>query len=118
MKELLDLSLDLVKSKRTHFSFILKKNRIVAIGEEQRGKTHPLAQKFGYKYPTIHSELDAFRKLSLEDRNAKLMLVNTRISPTGNIGMARPCRHCRGWIEEIFGEIWFTNQDGVLEKYA
>jgi len=103
--------------ERTHYSFVLRKNKVLALGKEYRGKTHPLAMKYGYKYPTIHSELDAFRQLHKADlRDGSLVLVNTRISSTGVLGMARPCKYCIGWVTEIFDEIWYTNQEGVLVK--
>jgi hypothetical protein len=103
--------------ERTHYSFVLRKNKVLALGKEYRGKTHPLAMKYGYKYPTIHSELDAFRQLHKADlRDGSLVLVNTRISSTGVLGMARPCRYCMGWVQEIFDEIWYTNQEGLLVK--
>jgi hypothetical protein len=101
---------------RTHFSFVLRKNKVLAVGQEHRGKTHPLALKYGYKYPTIHSELDAFRQLHKADIRDSLVLVNTRISTTGVVGMSRPCKYCIGWVTEIFDEIWYTNQEGVLVK--
>lgn len=103
--------------ERTHYSFVLRKNKVLALGKEYRGKTHPLAMKYGYKYPTIHSELDAFRQLHKSDlRDGSLVLVNTRISSTGVFGMARPCKYCIGWVTEIFNEIWYTNQEGILVK--
>ena len=103
-------------TERTHFSYVLKKNKVLAVGQERRGKTHPLAAKYGYKYPTIHSELDAFRQLHKSDIRDSLVLVNTRISSTGVLGMSRPCKYCIGWVTEIFDEIWYTNTEGVLEK--
>jgi pyrimidine deaminase RibD-like protein len=100
---------------RTHYSVILHRNKIVAIGEENRKKTHPQAKKLGYKYPTIHSELAAF--MELDKALAKdAVLVNLRISPTGQAGMAKPCRYCLGWVTEMFKEVWYTNQDGILVK--
>lgn len=113
-----DYLLDVCKAdiERTHYSFVLRKNKIIAMGKEQRGKTHPLAMKYGYKYPTIHSELDAFRQLNKIDIRDSLVLVNTRISNTGVFGMSRPCKYCIGWVTNIFSEIWYTNQEGVLVK--
>lgn len=115
MDRVLDLAREMLRENRTHFSFIIKKNKIVSIGEEQRAKTHPLARDFGYKYPTIHSELDAYIKVP-KDKRDDLILVNTRVSPTGKLGMSRPCPYCLGWVLDAFNEIWFTNQNGILEK--
>lgn len=101
---------------RTHYSYILRKNKVIAVGKEQRSKTHPLAAQYGYKYPTIHSELDAFRQLHKQDIRDSLILVNARISTTGVVGMAKPCKYCIGWVTKIFDEIWYTNPEGVLVK--
>jgi len=100
--------------ERTHYSIVLHKNKIVAVGTENRGKTHPKAKALGYKYPTIHSELAAY--IELEQDPAKCILVNLRVSPTGKIGMARPCRYCLGWVTEMFGSVWYTDQHGLFQK--
>lgn len=115
MEKILELAQGFLRSSRTHFSFVLQKNRIVSIGEEKRHKTHTLANELGYKYPTIHSELDALIKIP-KDKRHNLVLVNTRVSPTGVLGMSKPCVYCMGWVMETFDEIYFTNQNGILEK--
>lgn len=115
MDKILELARGFLRDNRTHFSFVLRKNKIVSIGEEKRHKTHTLADELGYKYPTIHSELDAYTKIPKNNRDG-LVLVNTRVSPTGRLGMSRPCVYCMGWVVEVFDEIYFTNQDGILEK--
>ena len=102
---------------RTHISFVLHKQKLLCAGIEQRNKTHTLAQKYGYKYPTIHSELDAYNKLTRNERTLPLVLVNARVSVTGKIGMARPCKYCMGWVDALFDEIWYTNEEGVLVKH-
>ena len=114
----LELAKSLADSEgRKHLSFILHKNKIVSIGQENRDKTHPQAVKLGYKYPTIHSELDAYNRLCRSRLGDKLTLINTRVSPTGRIGMSRPCKYCMGWVVSLFDDVWYTNQDGVLVRH-
>jgi hypothetical protein len=114
---ILELAKSFADDTRTHLSFILSKNKIVSIGQENREKTHPRAVQLGYMYPTIHSELDAFNRLSKSRRSDKLILVNTRVSPTKKLGMSKPCRYCMPWVQTLFEEVWYTNQDGVLVKH-
>lgn len=102
-------------TSRTHYSIITHRNKIVSVGQENRKKTHPRAKKLGYKYPTIHSELAAF--MELDKTLAKdCVLINLRITPTGQVGMAKPCKYCHGWVTEVFKEVWYTNQDGIFVK--
>jgi hypothetical protein len=103
-------------SIRTHYSILLDRGRVVSVGEENRAKTHPLAAKKGYKYPTIHSELSALINIDKDVDPRDCTLVNLRISPTGNIGMSRPCKYCIGWCCETFKDIWYTNENGVLVR--
>lgn len=81
-----------------HFSFLLRKKNIVAIGQNNIYKTHPLANNVGYKWPTIHSELSAIvayqdaRKITdLSD----LTMVNFRFLKDGTLSVSRPCVYCR-----------------------
>ena len=95
-----------------HYSFILKKNRIVSVGFNRYNKTHPILKKFNYpKYSGIHSEISAILKNGLTDC-AGMTMVNTRIN-NGRFDNAAPCKYCAGMIEEMnFKDIIFTNKNG------
>lgn len=101
---------------RTHYSIILRDGLIVGIGKENRKKTHPLAAKKGYKYPTIHSELAALIDLGKTVNPKDCALINFRLTPSGVIGMAKPCKYCLGWCCETFKEIWYTDTQGNLVR--
>jgi hypothetical protein len=102
---------------RTHFSFITKKNKVIAMGAENRGKTHPKLHSLGYPYPTIHSEFDAYRRVRKADRS-ELTLYNIRVSSNGTIGMSKPCKYCLPWVIDAFKHIYYTNERGELLKYV
>jgi hypothetical protein len=105
------------REDRTHHSLILYKNKIISHGTEDRAKTHPLAKEMGYPYPTIHSEFDAYRQLTKKQKSLRGMtLMNFRISPTKKLGMSKPCKYCMPWVCELFDEVWYTNDKGVLVK--
>jgi len=115
LNDLLKLARLFPPKERTHYSVVLHGNRIMACGEENRKKTHPKAKKLGYKYPTIHSELAAF--MAIDKSIAKeCTLINMRITPTGSVGMSKPCPYCLGWVSEVFKDVWYTNQDGVFVR--
>lgn len=115
-KEMLDRIAGLPLASRTHFSFITKKNRVIAMGVENRGKTHPQVRILGYPYPTIHSEFDAYRRVMKKDRSG-LTLYNIRVSASGSIGMSKPCKYCMPWVMDAFDYIYYTNEKGELTKY-
>lgn len=116
LADLIKLAKIFPPDKRTHYSILIERGKIVAVGEENRAKTHPLAMRKGYKYPTIHSELSALINIDKGVDPRSCTLINFRVSPTGVIGMARPCKYCIGWCCETFKDIWYTNENGILVK--
>lgn len=101
--------------EKAHISLILRKNELLAIGNNE-WKTHPKAIELGYKYPWLHSELDAYTKLKNKNLD-KLTLVNLRFSKTGKLGMAKPCKYCMPWCQQIFNTILYSNENGNIDIY-
>jgi hypothetical protein len=99
--------------QKKHVSFVLYKNRVVSVGRNVF-KTHPLAKEYGYQFNEMHSELDAFRKIPYNFRSKKLTLVNVRYNKFGKLRMSKPCEHCAPWCREVFHEIYYTTDDGVV----
>jgi deoxycytidylate deaminase len=107
-----------------HFSFIMDKSRILAIGLNSM-KTHPLNLKYNYvnknkeKISNIvgtHSELSAVIKLGEEDCSG-LMIVNTRINRNNKLDYSAPCNGCSDMIKQLnFKEVWYSNANGLFEK--
>ena len=117
MKNILDyaypICLDIPRQKK-HVSLILHKNQIVSVGMN-KFKTHPKAHKIGYRFGEMHSELDAFQKIQKKYRGKKLQLINVRFNRFGQMRMARPCVLCMPWCLEVFDEIYYTTDDGIVK---
>lgn len=107
-----------------HFSFILNKKRIVAIGLNQR-KTHPVNLKnrkvsiiTGEDFSEqkhICSEFSAINKLKrLTNINTKkCVLVNLRFDRNKKLAFAKPCMSCKSLLKfHKFKTVWWTNNDG------
>ena len=105
------ISMALNRQKK-HASLIIYKRKIIAIGQNIF-KTHPDTIRLGYKFGEMHSELDAFRKVSKKFRNKKLILVNVRFNRFGEFRNSKPCPVCSKWCSEIFHKIYYTTNDGL-----
>jgi hypothetical protein len=106
------MSMAMLRQKK-HISLIIHKKEIIAIGQNEY-KTHPQSVKLGYKYPEMHSELDAFRKVPRSMRDKKLILLNFRFNRFGNYRNAKPCPVCSKWCKDIFHDIYYTTDDGII----
>jgi hypothetical protein len=100
-----------VNRDRAHVSLIVRKNQLLAVGTNN-WKTHPKTVEFGYMYPYLHSELDAFRKIKVPQD--KLVLYNYRFSKTGKLGMSKPCKFCMPWCSHVFDRIVYSNEEGKI----
>ncbi len=111
----------LPKSSKPHFSFLIhKRGRILSFGWNNGHKTSPLANKFGMRYDSIHSELAAIKNMNFPpDFLKKLRLVNIRFKKSGDLGYARPCKSCQELIL-TFGirVVYYTNEAGIFVKEA
>lgn len=79
-----------------HFSFLFRRNNLAAIGFNKPNKTHPLSNKFGYRFNCIHSELDVllnFEKPLKELKNYELL--NIRLDRNGDVKLSKPCKFCQ-----------------------
>jgi hypothetical protein len=104
--------------KFVHFSYIFRRNKLLAMGVNQPRNFSPkvlrLAQKYdvdGFKkWPAIHSEIDALHKLIGKVHiGPELDMVNVRLSSSGLL-ISKPCERCRP-ILDAFGirVSWSTN---------
>lgn len=99
------------KTKR-HVSIIVSGKSIIAIGENGR-KTHTLAKQSGYRHYSVHSEIDAYSKVRY--RNQKMTLLNFRFNRAGQLRNSRPCDICMAWCLEVFDEIWYSTEKGMVK---
>lgn len=109
-----------------HFSFILSKKKIIAIGVNKQ-KTHPLNLKFNFVNKKnikindvvgIHSELNALIKLGTDDVNG-LVLVNTRVNRNNQIDFSMPCKGCQSFLKTLdFKKIFYSTKHGDFAQFV
>lgn len=92
-------NMDLAKFRCKHFSFLLRKNKILSVGVNQQYKTHPLAAKYGHRFSSIHSEVHAISnwKHSLHE----CILLNIRLDKWGNLRYSEPCPYCKKFLNDL-----------------
>ena len=131
LEDIAESLLDWQNNKRCqHFSFILCKKRIVAIGSN-RLKTHPINLKNRKISQTTGddisdqkftcSEFNAIRKLkTLTNIDTKrCVIVNIRYDRTGKLAQAKPCMSCQNLLRYFeFKKIVWTNIEGKYEEVA
>lgn len=108
-----------------HFSFILNKKKILAIGVN-RQKTHPFNLKFNFvnrrNMPIndlvgVHSELNALIRLGTDDVSG-LTLVNTRVNRNNQIDFSMPCTGCQSFLRTLdFKRVYYSTKDGNFERF-
>jgi hypothetical protein len=84
--ELAISNLHLVDSRQhqRHFSFIVKRNKILSFGVNKGFKTTPLAVRFGWRFDSIHSEVDAVKRFPYAPAELSgCKLYNLRINRSG-----------------------------------
>lgn len=110
----------LPNSSKKHFTFIVRRNAVMAIGWNDGFRTHPLAARYGHRYEGIHSELMAILQFrySLAELQA-YEVVNVRIKSDMGLGNAKPCSCCTRLLKD-FGiqNVWHSNDDGQMERIA
>ena len=79
---------------------LLKKNRIITTATNSY-KTHPVqakwAEKVGKKHCIhLHAEMNAL----IQSREEADTLVVARVLSSGNVGVSKPCKICRAYIEQ------------------
>lgn len=132
-KRLLDIAKSLVdhnsKKRCHHYSFIIKKNKIISIGQNNT-KTHPINLKnrkiskktgvdFSHEKHTC-SEFNAILKLKkLTNINTKKCeLVNIRINKNNNLDFSKPCMSCENLLKYFeFKSICWSNNDGEFINF-
>lgn len=100
---------------------IVIRNKIISFGYN-RLKTDPFQARFGknpdsiYLHAEIHAIKNALRRVSVDDlKRADLFVMRVMTGKT-RWGMAKPCPGCMRAVAE-FGirNVWYTNQDGLIE---
>jgi deoxycytidylate deaminase len=96
------------RNKFFHFAFGYKKNKLIAIGQNNPEKTHTqallLAKRFNInsEYPYLHAETDLISKLwgkyYIDD---SLRMVIIRLNKRGRLRNSKPCERCDAIIRAL-----------------
>ena len=111
-------NINLPTSRYKHFTYIVRRNRILSCGCNSATKTHPLTQKHGYKYPFIHSEIDAISKFPHKiSLLCKCDVYNVRVNKKGLVFLAKPCSFCNMMLRSFKPRsIWYTTSEGEFSN--
>jgi deoxycytidylate deaminase len=120
-EKILDLTkkyIDLPNGKNKHFSFIIRRNKILSIGWNDYFRTHPICKKLGYRFDAIHSETSSVLRYRGDTEDLRFCeLVNTRINSMGKIGMACPCDICKKFIISTgIRRVHYTDINGLWQE--
>lgn len=104
------------QSNHKHFSFLLNKRKIISIGWNNGWKSHPIANKYGHRFNSIHSELSCI--INCNTSIDRLTMVNIRIMSDGTLGRAFPCECCtKMLIDYGFENIVCSDYKGRFHDY-
>jgi len=97
-----------------HFSFIVLRNKVISIGWNNKVKSNPLNQKYGYRYDKPHSELIAIKNFPYPNKElSRHTLVNVRIGRANDVIMCKPCMYCQNLLKTFnIKEVYYTNAMG------
>lgn len=86
-----------------HFTFIVTNSGYIAsYGINNIKKTHPLAKKYGHRFFSTHSEINAIAKFPYTLRNLKnYSIINIRLDRYGCLKLAKPCIHCQALLHTL-----------------
>ena len=108
------------KNKFFHFAFGYKKNKLLAIGQNNPEKTHTqaliLAQRFNIQneYPYLHAETDLISRLwgkHYVDNSLKMVIV--RLNKRGQLRCSKPCERCDQIIRSLgLNKVWWSTDNG------
>lgn len=109
------------KNKFFHFAFGYKKNKLLAIGQNNPEKTHTqalfLSQRFlntDTDYPYLHAETDLISRLWGKyyiDENLRMVII--RLNKRGELRCSKPCRNCSRIIRALgIRKVWWSIDNG------
>jgi len=99
-----------------HVSILIYKNRIVSTGINML-KTDTFAYEL-YKYPYVHSELNAIKNCPKKIPINKCTLLNFRVSnDRKRFLMSRPCSSCIKLVVSVgITKVFYTDQQGEIQE--
>jgi hypothetical protein len=109
---------DLPRSDKKHFSFIVKRNKVLAVGWNDGWKTHPYGLRYGTRFSAIHSEWAAINQIDFHwGLLSECSMINIRLKKDLSLGMSKPCSSCLSLLEKFcFKEVWYGDDKGEWVK--
>jgi hypothetical protein len=108
------------KNKFFHFAFGYKKNKLLAIGQNNPEKTHPQALIFSKRFntnlehPYLHAETDLLSRLWGKyyiDSSLKVIII--RLNKHGKLRCSKPCPRCELILKSLdINKLWWSIDDG------
>lgn len=108
------------KNKFFHFAFGFKKNKLLAIGQNNPEKTHPqaliLAKRFNtsLEHPYLHAETDLISRLwGKHYIDSSLKVVVVRLNKHGKLRCSKPCEKCEQILKALdITKVWWSEDYG------
>jgi hypothetical protein len=108
------------KNKFFHFAFGYKKNKLLAIGQNNPEKTHTqalmLARRFNteLEHPFLHAETDLISRLwGKYYIDSSLRMVIIRLNKRGELRCSKPCERCDQIIKSLgINKVWWSDING------
>ena len=96
-----------------HTTFMIRKNKIVAMGINNPHKTHPYNLKYPYssEFKGIHSELAAIIHYGSEVCE-DIIFLNLKIGKTGKLFLSKPCLGCQSLLKQVGFKKMFYSDTG------
>lgn len=114
-QRLINIAMTKPQKRHNHFTFILRKSKIVSIGTNHNC-THPRSLAYSYGRPVgVHAELDAVLRLGPGDYS-RYSMVNVRLNKHGQIQLSAPCSGCLDMIQQLgFKRVYYSTPVGFEE---
>lgn len=111
------------KNKFFHFAFGYKKNKLLAIGQNNPEKTHTqalmLARRFNteLEHPFLHAETDLISRLwGKYYIDSSLRMVIIRLNKRGELRCSKPCERCDQIIKSLgINKVWWSDTNGFCK---
>ena len=111
------------KNKFFHFAFGYRKNKLLAIGQNNPEKTHTqavmLARRFNteLEHPFLHAETDLISRLWGKyyiDNSLRMVII--RLNKRGELRCSRPCERCDQIIKSLgIKKVWWSDINGFCK---
>ena len=111
------------RNKIFHFAFGYRKNKLLAMGqnnpEQPSVKAMRLSKKFqtNLKYPYLHAEADLVSRLwGKHYIDSSLKVVVVRINRHGELRQSKPCKRCDKILKALdVNKIWWSTENGFSQ---